>query len=92
MGIADQLIKLDPKIHPWLVVKLENIVDVMNTQVKELFELDNDFSFKNIISNRTKEEKVISEITPEFENAIQKFAIDKERFYSDKLVGHPLNP
>lgn len=81
VGIADQLDKLDPKKHTQLMIKLENMSEVMHNRVRELFELEEDFSFKNVISNRTMNEKAITEISPEFENAIQKFASAKEYFY-----------
>jgi len=81
VGISQQLKDLDPKTHPWLRIKLEKLPTIMNAQVKELFKLEDDFFFENIISNQTKEEKVIAEISPEFERAIQKFALSKNEFY-----------
>ena len=90
VSIADQLQKLDAKKHPCLAVKLENITEIMNTQVKELFELKKDFFFKNIISNRTKDENAITAIPPEFEKAIEKLALDRERFYPKKFNKQPI--
>lgn len=84
VGIAEQLDKLDPKKHKTLMVKLENMTHDMNTQVSKVFGLEKNFSFKNIVSNRTQEDKVIKKISPEFESAIQRFANEKDKFYSDE--------
>lgn len=91
VGISSQLKELDSAAHPSLIINLEFMTIVMNTRIRELFGLKNNFFFKNVISNRTKDEKVISEISPEFENAIQKFAVAKDEFYpqSNSVTNKP---
>ena len=57
----------------------------MNTRIRELFNLEGNFFFKNVISNTTNEEKVISEISPEIYEAVEKLAFAKDLFYPQKV-------
>ncbi len=82
-NIAAQIEKLNSKKHPSFIIQLEFLTLLMNTYIRELFGLEDNFFFKNVVSNATKSEKRISELSPDFERAIQEFAIDRNSFYPE---------
>ncbi len=83
--ISNQLEELDERKHPYIRINLEYITILMNTRIRELFNLEGNFFFKNVISNTTNEEKVISEISPEIYEAVEKLAFAKDLFYPRKV-------
>lgn len=81
VSIANQLKELDTQKHPSLTVNLEYLTVLMNSRIREIFGLRDSFFFKNIVSNQTSEDKVISDNSRDIEKATKRFATAREIFY-----------